>query len=153
MGTGLMVIPGQDIQSRDHRCRSLGVQCSRIKRDGARCRQWAIKGGTVCYRHGGQLPVVRAAANARLRGLLPQALAVLEASLEFEDVPDKISLRASAQVLRLNGITDTAPRRKRGRMSSTQRELERGDAATDVEIERLIAQAARQPALEPGAPS
>lgn len=33
---------------------------------GEQCQQWAIRGGTVCYRHGGNLPVVREAAKKRV---------------------------------------------------------------------------------------
>jgi hypothetical protein len=36
------------------------------KGTGERCRRSAIRGGTVCIKHGGSSPVVRAAANRRL---------------------------------------------------------------------------------------
>lgn len=42
-------------------------RCTRIKRDGARCRKSAIIGGTVCTHHGGGAPQVREAGRARAR--------------------------------------------------------------------------------------
>lgn len=41
------------------------VQCSFVKKDGVRCKKWAIKGGTVCNSHGGNLPQVQAKAKER----------------------------------------------------------------------------------------
>lgn len=41
-------------------------RCTAKKRDGTPCKMWAIRGGTVCRCHGGQLPVVRAAAARRV---------------------------------------------------------------------------------------
>lgn len=37
------------------------------KASGERCPMWAIKGGTVCYHHGGAAPQVKAAAAVRIR--------------------------------------------------------------------------------------
>lgn len=44
-----------------------GGRCSATARGtGERCRRQAMRGATVCYVHGGQLPVVKAAAKRRL---------------------------------------------------------------------------------------
>jgi hypothetical protein len=41
-------------------------RCRARRRDGKRCRAWAIRGGYVCRMHGGAAPQVRAKARARL---------------------------------------------------------------------------------------
>lgn len=41
------------------------------------CRNWAIKGGTVCPYHGGKAPQVKAAAQRRLQAMLDPALVEL----------------------------------------------------------------------------
>jgi hypothetical protein len=41
-------------------------RCVATSRSGTRCRNWAIRGGSVCRFHGGAAPQVRAAAKRRL---------------------------------------------------------------------------------------
>lgn len=41
-------------------------QCVRVKRNGEQCKAPAIRGGTVCNKHGGAAPQVKAGAKARL---------------------------------------------------------------------------------------
>jgi hypothetical protein len=70
---------------------------------------------------------------------------VLLHTLEDEGVPAGVKLRAVMLVLRLNGIKDTLPERKRGRQAASQRALEAGvikalEAPTDDEIESLLGQ-------------
>lgn len=55
-----------------------GRQCVRIKRDGTRCQNAAILGGTVCMKHGGAVATTRAAAQRRLLKLVDPALAALD---------------------------------------------------------------------------
>lgn len=60
-------------------------RCTAIVRStGKRCSQWAIKGGPVCYHHGGQLPVVKAAAQRRLA---ERELDLIDAALDDPDRP------------------------------------------------------------------
>lgn len=40
-------------------------RCVKVKRDGERCRAWAVTGTTVCIKHGGAAPQVRQAAQVR----------------------------------------------------------------------------------------
>lgn len=40
-------------------------RCQSKKRDGSPCKLWAIKGGLVCQKHGGNLPVVKKKAAKR----------------------------------------------------------------------------------------
>lgn len=42
------------------------VRCERIKPSGERCRRQALRGATVCLKHGGQLPAVKKAAEERV---------------------------------------------------------------------------------------
>ena len=42
------------------------VRCRGHRRDGSRCKRWAIRGGYVCPSHGGRAPQVRRAAGLRL---------------------------------------------------------------------------------------
>jgi hypothetical protein len=41
-------------------------KCSFVRLNGVKCQAWAIRGGTVCRQHGGQLPQVSAKAAARM---------------------------------------------------------------------------------------
>ena len=44
-----------------------GRQCTATaKSTGLRCRDWAVRGGVVCYHHGGNAPQVRRRAKQRL---------------------------------------------------------------------------------------
>ncbi len=79
-------------------------QCGRTKEDGARCRRRALRGGRVCYVHGGQLPSVRAAAEAEVTELRTRALSIADRALDvveaaLEDKDPNVRLRASAQLL------------------------------------------------------
>jgi hypothetical protein len=79
-------------------------QCSRTKDDDQRCRRRALRGGRVCYVHGGQLPSVRAAAEAEVTELRTRALSIADRALDvveeaLEDKDPNVRLRASAQLL------------------------------------------------------
>lgn len=137
-------------ESKDARGRAWGVQCNRIKRDGRRCGAFAIRGGTVCHKHGGQLPVVRAAANARVLALVPLAVRRLELILNDPATKPADALRAIKLVLRLNHVSDTLPQRTKGRLSSAQRALESGTPKSELddEISALIASVSKPRELE-----
>lgn len=100
VSTDLVVIPS-GVRTRDW---PRAQQCSRTKDDGTRCRRRALRGGRVCYVHGGQLPSVRAAAEAEVSELRARALSIADRALDvvedaLEDKDPSIRLRASAQVL------------------------------------------------------
>jgi hypothetical protein len=125
--------------SRDRRHRAWGVQCSRIKRDGTRCRRYAISGGFCCPVHGGQLPNVRKAASARLARLAPPAVLVLE-DLLSDASPPAVRLRTAKYILRLTGVDQRrnnphARSNVPGPKSKPQAEL---SVPVDVEIEALL---------------
>lgn len=115
-----------------------GHKCGFQRANGTYCERWAIKGGYCCPKHGGQLPVVRAAAKARLRSLVPLALDVMEDVLRSTDDPKELArVRVARDVLRLNGITSTEPSRRRGRPAKAALPAPAED--TDAEIEALLA--------------
>lgn len=116
--------------------RGWGVQCKQIKRDGCRCGRWAIRGGFVCFKHGGQLPVVRASANARLRAMAPLAVQVIERAMTEGKPAERF--RAARYVLRYSGI---APANVRTTQSRGERAALGQGAPTpspDDEIEALL---------------
>ena len=45
------------------------ADCTARRQDGKPCGSYAVRGGTVCRRHGGSAPQVRAAANRRLAAM------------------------------------------------------------------------------------
>jgi hypothetical protein len=79
-------------------------QCSTVKDNGEQCRRRALRGGRVCYVHGGQLPSVRAAAEAEVQELRTRALSIADRALDIveealEDEDAKVRLRASQMLL------------------------------------------------------
>ena len=111
-------------------------QCTATaKRTGERCEVNAIRGGTVCWHHGGAAPQVEAAAKERLSDRLkvPLDLAVkdLQGKIEAGDVDSKTVLDA---IVKLAGLIETLE----GRVSS-RTEVITPDAV-EQEIARLEAQ-------------
>lgn len=55
------------------------------------CRAWAIKGGSVCVKHGGQAPAVRDRANKRLLAMVePSLIELNELVHQNEHLPTKL---------------------------------------------------------------
>lgn len=73
-------------------------QCSATNRDGERCRNPPIRGGTVCAYHGGKAPQTIAAAQAFLASMREPALVRLNSILE-ERPPCPICGRSDAVAL------------------------------------------------------
>lgn len=73
---------------------------------GERCRRFAIQGGHVCPHHGGSAPAVRAAANARLADLIPDAIAALHRAANSGDI--KAAVKAAQVVLDRTGHGPTS---------------------------------------------
>lgn len=70
--------------------KALQEKCSRIKRNGDRCGNFPIKGGTVCRFHGGAAPQVRKKADERLRAMADPLMEIVErAALSLD--PDDLS--------------------------------------------------------------
>lgn len=79
-------------------------QCSTVKDNREQCRRRALRGGRVCYVHGGQLPSVRAAAEAEVQELRTRALSIADRALDvvedaLEDKDPQVRLRASQMLL------------------------------------------------------
>lgn len=62
-------------------------QCTATNRQGNRCGQRPIPGGTVCRMHGGAAPQVIFKAKERLAALVPKAVQVLDALLDRAEFP------------------------------------------------------------------
>src|SRR5712692_1013496 len=73
-----------------------------VNRNGARCTRRPIPGGTVCVRHGGEAPQVRAAAEARLAAALMSSIDQLVEMLKSPDA--RLKFAAVKIVLDRNGL-------------------------------------------------
>ena len=74
------------------------MQCkAHSSRTGKRCRRHAIRGGAVCYVHGGAAPHVRRKANERLLFMADPAIERLAQLLRFGSESD--SVRAANDIL------------------------------------------------------
>lgn len=86
----------------DLRCRGTS------KASGERCPQYAIKGGTVCYHHGGAAKQVREKANMRLATLKieknVEAVLAHEGITAIEDPLDELGKLASASTAMMQAL-------------------------------------------------
>jgi hypothetical protein len=62
------------------------------------CKQYAIRGGTVCKTHGGSAPQVKRAAALRLLAMVDPALDVLKRGMD-KRAPLAVQLKAACEVL------------------------------------------------------
>jgi hypothetical protein len=75
-------------------------QCTaRSKRSGERCRSYAVRGASVCVRHGGAAPQVKAKARERLDALAEPAVVLLGRILRDEKVEPNARIRAAVAIL------------------------------------------------------
>ena len=72
-------------------------QCVRVRKDGTRCKMRPIVGGTVCYRHGGAAPGIRAKAERRVAA--QNAIAAATREIERLGLPDRTPLEHLEAVL------------------------------------------------------
>lgn len=78
---------------------------------GEPCKNWPIRGGTVCRSHGGSAPQVRNKANERIAELVNPALALIAELIETgraEDLPASVGLAAARDILDRAGYSPTA---------------------------------------------
>jgi hypothetical protein len=81
-------------------------QCTATaKSTGERCKRPAIKGGTVCYQHGGAAPQVQQKAQERLDSMADDVTADMEAAIsdlfdQLEDIEDPEQQLAMMRELR-----------------------------------------------------
>lgn len=106
----------------------MSKQCSAMRTDGKTpCGRWAIAGGTVCPKHGGQLPNVKEAARKRIEALAPRATEVIEELMEGA-VSEPVRLGAARDVLDRAGV---------GEGKTIKVELTEG-AAVDRQIAEMV---------------
>lgn len=84
----------------------VSVTCSATKRNGKPCGLPPIRGGTVCHKHGGSAPQVRAAANRRLIEMVLPAMKELHKIINRDDVADADKLKAISMVLNRTGYSE-----------------------------------------------
>lgn len=75
------------------------------KKNGKRCRKWAIRGGTVCTHHGGSAPQTKHRARERIELALELvAMRVIGFAIDA-GVPPQVALAAAKDILDRGGIT------------------------------------------------
>ena len=74
-------------------------QCTAHRKNGARCRSSAVHGATVCIKHGGAAPQVRARAALRILEASDQAAAQMIRFMNDKKVPYAVRLRAAQDLL------------------------------------------------------
>ncbi len=124
-------------------------RCTATARNtGERCKRAAIKGGTVCTTHGGNLPQVRKAAKERLLDLVDPALAELHRVLSDKNADDAVKVRAALGILDRTGHGPSA----KINVSSSKWDDVIGEMVKDgqVALDRSLPNAERTPALPGG---
>lgn len=134
---GLSGVPGS--KNPERRCTATA------RRTGNRCRRAAIKGGTVCTVHGGNLPQVRRAAKDRLLELVDPALASLHKVLSDPSAEDAVKVRAALGILDRTGFGP-------GHKIQVDGPDKFGEMLRDAMggVDRDLSPAAERPALESG---
>jgi len=79
-------------------------RCTARKKNGERCRKWAIRFGTVCTHHGGKAAQVREKAQRRLTESADRMAMKLLAIAESEKVPAYVALQAINSALDRAGV-------------------------------------------------
>lgn len=81
-------------------------RCSRVMKNGERCKKAPIYGGTVCSKHGGRAPHIKAAAKRRIDEALDRAAeALLGMALDDPNMPQSVKLSALKDVLDRGGLS------------------------------------------------
>ena len=126
------------------------AQCTAHRQDGQRCRANAIRGGTVCYVHGGAAPQVKRKAAERIAEARDLATSALTRLLASGDVDTKVALDAC---VKLTELVETLEGRVARR--EEQRQTQYADLS-DAELEREIvreAEAITRGETSPGSPA
>lgn len=79
-----------------------GTRCIANNKRGGKCKRWAIRGGSVCWQHGGAAPQVREAASRRLEASIDRLMAALIQIAEDKSQP------AAARVAAIKDALDRA---------------------------------------------
>lgn len=120
------------------------IKCTAKKRNGEPCNRWALRGGLVCQVHGGNLPVVKKAAEQRVAEareaiieLVPKAVRRLETSLEAES--ETVVLAAAKEILDRAGMVVV----RRSEVKE-ERAVHPQEVALDEVIRELVRRKARE---------
>ena len=81
------------------------TRCSARRKNGAVCRNYAIRGGNVCRMHGGGAPQVRRRAQERILAAADGAAARLIEFMNDGRVPWPVRLTAARDLLDRAGLT------------------------------------------------
>ena len=109
-------------------------QCTAHKRNGDRCKNAAIRGGTVCGYHGGNAPAVKAKACLRLEMASDRLARQLLSMTTDPNVADPVKLAVDDEIVGEfddDEIDDDLPRIQRQRESESGRHYRRGDRSID----------------------
>jgi len=79
--------------------------CTARRKSGQPCRNYALRGGTVCRMHGGAAPQVRRAAAVRILMASDLAAARLVAMMQDKSLPAVVQLAAARDLLDRAGLT------------------------------------------------
>jgi hypothetical protein len=119
------------------------VRCTAVKKNGDRCKQWSLRGTTICYAHGGRLNNVQEHAAAVVEGAKLRLIGLTDLAIDqLEDLvrngsAEKIRLDAARDILDRAGAkgaveinvevtqTETAADRVRAKLLETARRLEK----------------------------
>lgn len=80
-------------------------RCIAHRKNGERCKAYAIRGGTVCTKHGGSAPQVKARARQRILEAAEPAAVKLVQLMQDKAVPPQVQLAAAKDLLDRAGIT------------------------------------------------
>lgn len=122
-------------------------RCTAHRKNGERCRKWAIMGGTVCATHGGAAKHVRNAARVRLANAADRMAIQLLKMATDDNVSDGVKLNAIRDALDRAGLGIKAEIEVTAKpyesifeqMSGGSRAAHRGEPADDDQSPALVA--------------
>jgi hypothetical protein len=118
------------------------VRCkAHSSRTGAPCQAWAVRGASVCVKHGGAAPQVKRKAEERIRELVNPALAAIARLIgETEDhvgaESEAVKLAAARDILDRAGYSPTAKIHLEGDLTVK--------SPIDIEMEQIAQQLREQ---------
>lgn len=126
----------------------MALQCKAHNRQGNRCGRQAIKGGFVCYIHGGAAPSTKMGAERRLEAARQELLELVEPALKRY----RQLLGAESEAVSATMIKDLLDRAGLGATAKTSAHVtvERTQDDVDADISTLLEALQSKPAEEAG---
>jgi len=112
--------------------------CTAHRQDGNPCKGRAIRGGNVCYVHGGAAPQVKKKAAERLREVRDLAVEKFSGRVEAGEVDAKVLLDASVKLTELVETLEGRVARREEQRQTAYSEL------SDADLERAIVREAER---------